>query len=99
MALELAQLGLTGDKMSLRSKKKPLSFSVSQSSDATGSGTDVTSLPSSSQLSAIDESRSALSSPSGESDSASKLTINDFTFIKVLGKGKLNLVQIDCPLF
>ncbi|KAI6189657.1 Protein kinase C [Aphelenchoides bicaudatus] len=92
MALELAQLGLTGDKMSLRAKKKPLSFSVSQSSDAATCGTDVTSLPSSSQLSAIDESRSALSSPSGDSDSANKLSINDFTFIKVLGKGSFGKV-------
>ncbi|KAI6221022.1 Protein kinase C [Aphelenchoides fujianensis] len=53
MASELAQLGLTGDKMSLRMKKKPLSVSISEASDPAA---DVQSMPSSSQLTAIDES-------------------------------------------
>ncbi|KAI6236760.1 hypothetical protein M3Y95_00192400 [Aphelenchoides besseyi] len=92
MALELAQLGLTGDKMSLRSKKKPLSVSISEASDQTAA--EVQSMPSSSQLTAIDESNRTVltSSQAGDLEVANKLGIHDFTFIKVLGKGSFGKV-------
>ncbi|KAI6218668.1 Protein kinase C [Aphelenchoides fujianensis] len=91
MASELAQLGLTGDKMSLRMKKKPLSVSISEASDPAA---EVQSMPSSSHLTAIDETnRTVLSSAqAGDLEVANKLGIQDFTFIKVLGKGSFGKV-------
>ncbi|CAD5232253.1 unnamed protein product [Bursaphelenchus xylophilus] len=90
MAAELAQLGLTGDKMSLKQKKKVVSVSTSETSDSGVSGTERQSTSSSTSANVVEEvpvNNVATTVSSGE-----KLGINDFTFIKVLGKGSFGKV-------
>ncbi|PAV61198.1 hypothetical protein WR25_06836 isoform B [Diploscapter pachys] len=86
MATELAQLGLTGDKMSVRSKKKPsimteasTEMSVASSSSGTGE----------SALTQISEE-----APCKPARPTGTLSIQDFTFIKVLGKGSFGKVML-----
>ncbi|CAD5224336.1 unnamed protein product [Bursaphelenchus okinawaensis] len=88
MAAELAQLGLTGDKMSLRQKKKVMSVSTSETSDSGVGGIENQST-SCTNLNPIEENPVSLATTvsSGE-----KLGISDFTFIKVLGKGSFGKV-------
>uniref|UniRef100_A0A915ELF8 Protein kinase C n=1 Tax=Ditylenchus dipsaci TaxID=166011 RepID=A0A915ELF8_9BILA len=98
MALELAQLGLTGDKISFRSKRKPLSVSTSETSDqtsTTSAGGDspvcsntIAGVPDASGLDIKD-----LSSQLKKSDGPSA-SISDFSFIKVLGKGSFGKVML-----
>ncbi|VDO31834.1 unnamed protein product [Haemonchus placei] len=86
MAAELAQLGLTGDKMSIRSKKKP-SIATDTSSDTTSMGTSDSG---STYLAQISEEEPAKSPrPPGGT-----LSIQDFVFIKVLGKGSFGKVML-----
>ncbi|KAK6016288.1 kinase domain protein, partial [Ostertagia ostertagi] len=86
MAAELAQLGLTGDKMSIRSKKKP-SIMTDTSTDQTSTGTSDSG---SAYLTQISEEEPAKSPrPPGGT-----LSIQDFVFIKVLGKGSFGKVML-----
>ncbi|VDM46879.1 unnamed protein product [Toxocara canis] len=81
MALELAQLGLTGDKMSIRSKKK-----ARNSSRFSLMSTDRTYL---SSLREQDEEDRAAQTTSTITQPAklTSVSLKDFNFIKVLGKG------------
>uniref|UniRef100_A0A1I7XLK0 protein kinase C n=1 Tax=Heterorhabditis bacteriophora TaxID=37862 RepID=A0A1I7XLK0_HETBA len=120
MAAELAQLGLTGDKMSIRSKKKPSIMTESSTDLTSSSASDSVSsklvllffyfpifplihahFMSSysilihvslhnqfSQISEDEPSRGSGSRPTGT------LSIADFTFIKVLGKGSFGKVML-----
>lgn len=99
MAAELAQLGLTGDKMSIRSKKKPSIMTESSTEQSFLSSTDTSSgiwtpdeHSKSLGLSQISEDEPLttrqLSHPSGT------LSIQDFLFMKVLGKGSFGKVML-----
>ncbi|VDN05866.1 unnamed protein product [Thelazia callipaeda] len=107
MALELAQLGLTGDKMSIRFKKKPSIMSCGAyesnilapkaSISATASVPHLLLKPNENEKLAVAaakndhqlgnkrsaENISCVSLP----EKLAAVTISDFTFIKVLGKG------------
>ncbi|KAH7730321.1 kinase C eta type [Aphelenchoides avenae] len=91
MAQELAQLGLTGDKMSIRGKRKPLSISSETSDTSIGSeGQSMgTAMSASSGLNSVSES--AESSPGKK---LGRSGIEDFTFVKVLGKGSFGKVML-----
>ncbi|RCN47457.1 kinase domain protein [Ancylostoma caninum] len=89
MAAELAQLGLTGDKMSVRSKKKP-SIMTDSSTDQASSGTG-DSGPA--YLQQISEEEPAVK-PSKPAGTGGTVTIQDFSFIKVLGKGSFGKVML-----
>ncbi|KAJ1364400.1 Serine/threonine kinase [Parelaphostrongylus tenuis] len=86
MAAELAQLGLTGDKMSVRSKKKP-SIMTDYSADQSSTGVSESSTT---YLQQISEEEQAKASKPTSSD----LSIQDFVFIKVLGKGSFGKVML-----
>jgi len=103
MASELAQLGLTGDKMSMRLKRKPLSIS-SEMADSS----DFASLDAISFSSILPESKdNKISSPEtststggvdlkrdASSSHPNHVSIEDFTFIKVLGQGSFGKVLL-----
>ncbi|CAI4223979.1 unnamed protein product [Auanema sp. JU1783] len=88
MAAELAQLGLTGDKMSIRSKKRPSILTESSSEQSVSSvETNRTFLTQISE----DETHKSSSAPVGNN---ATLSISDFSFIKVLGKGSFGKVML-----
>ncbi|ETN77341.1 phorbol esters/diacylglycerol binding domain protein [Necator americanus] len=88
MAAELAQLGLTGDKMSVRSKKKPSIMTDSSADQASsGAGDSGPRL-----LQQISEEDSGVKVP--KPTTAGTVTIQDFSFIKVLGKGSFGKVML-----
>jgi novel protein kinase C epsilon type len=103
MALELAQLGLTGDKMSIRFKKKPMSVysgtsDISDSSNATIETT--ASAPAISEIireqpkPSIDKIMPTIAGTDIVKPTSNQLSINDFTFVKVLGKGSFGKVLL-----
>uniref|UniRef100_A0A7E4ZTQ8 Protein kinase C n=1 Tax=Panagrellus redivivus TaxID=6233 RepID=A0A7E4ZTQ8_PANRE len=109
MALELAQLGLTGDKMSLRSKRKPMSISsgASDLSDASGTTLDTTAsapiledLPlkvATDKKPPINASASVANTQDVSRSSIKAMhtvSIEDFNFIKVLGQGSFGKVLL-----
>ncbi|KJH50331.1 kinase domain protein [Dictyocaulus viviparus] len=86
MAVELAQLGLTGDKMSVRSKKKP-SITTDFNAEPSGGVSD----PGTAYLEQISEEEPPkVSRPTA----SGALSIQDFAFIKVLGKGSFGKVML-----
>uniref|UniRef100_A0A0N5B845 Protein kinase C n=1 Tax=Strongyloides papillosus TaxID=174720 RepID=A0A0N5B845_STREA len=104
MASELAQLGLTGDKMSLKVKKKP-NFQQSTSSDGDSSSVpsalsiDETKdrLPTSSNKSCLSNIKGGAYDPlqmSAPIRLPNQVSLGDFTFIKVLGKGSFGKVML-----
>lgn len=86
MAAELAQLGLTGDKMSLRQKKKLMTASAPESEPCSHPDKGP-STSSAKQPSDVSPAVTPIAASTGE-----KMSIADFTFIKVLGKGSFGKV-------
>lgn len=68
MALELAQLGLTGDKMSLRSKRKPLTISTSEASDPSSTASGDSSISICGPTSNIGGASTSISSGTGNAN-------------------------------
>uniref|UniRef100_A0AC35U9L6 Protein kinase C n=1 Tax=Rhabditophanes sp. KR3021 TaxID=114890 RepID=A0AC35U9L6_9BILA len=92
MASELAQLGLTGDKMSLKQKKKPI-FSSSASSDGDSSCSPTVAYQEA-RLSVVPETPTVAPSFSAAIRLPNQVSIADFNFIKVLGKGSFGKVML-----
>uniref|UniRef100_A0A914D583 Protein kinase C n=1 Tax=Acrobeloides nanus TaxID=290746 RepID=A0A914D583_9BILA len=99
MASELAQLGITGDKLSSRKTRKS-NMSISSIS-TTESAISVSSSDSSSvrvpqsSLNTVNENDvDAKDSSDSQTPRKNHLTINDFNFIKVLGKGSFGKVML-----
>ncbi|WKY14089.1 hypothetical protein Q1695_004708 [Nippostrongylus brasiliensis] len=90
MAAELAQLGLTGDKMSVRSKKKPSIMTDSSSDLTSGSSSECGSA----YLQQISEEEPMVKTPRPTTGGVGTLSIQDFVFIKVLGKGSFGKVML-----
>ncbi|VDO23816.1 unnamed protein product [Brugia timori] len=106
MALELAQLGLTGDKMSIRCKKKPSIMSEDVCNEpnallasALPTTTSMTQIVFKADIEKDEISQDQISDRKSSDNSTissktTAVTINDFTFIKVLGKGSFGKVML-----